>query len=391
MNLLFLDQFSDIGGAQRCLLDLLPGVQERGWTAHVALPGEGRLTAALAKAGIDAHPIRCGPYGFGSKSPADFVRFLADFPRLARRIAALAARLAPDVVYVNGPRLLPAAAWAARRHGFPLLYHCHSRLSRRYAAILGGNALRLAHAETIACCRYAGEPLGRYVPAARLHIVHNGVPAATATRRRGAPPVAVGIVGRIAPEKGQAEFLEAARILAASGNSAEFVVCGAPVFSSATYFDRVRRQAQGLRVRFTGWHDDVAGVLAGLDVLVVPSNADEPGAPRVILEAYAAGVPVVAFPSGGIPEVVDNGRTGALVAERTPAALARAIGELIANPGLRGSMSENARAAWRERYTVERYRNDVLNVLEQIQPKSSAAPSATQAAATSTGGYPNRA
>src|SRR5262245_23197705 len=109
MNILFLDQFSDLGGAQRCLLDLLPALRDRGWRAHVAAPGNGYLGARAAELGARFHPIRCESYESGRKSVVDVVRFAVELPRLAREIVRLAHESQADVLYVNGPRLLPAA------------------------------------------------------------------------------------------------------------------------------------------------------------------------------------------------------------------------------------------------------------------------------------------
>src|SRR5262245_56926243 len=107
MNILFLDQFSDLGGAQRCLLDLLPAVLETGWRAHVAAPGDGCLGARAKDLGAEFHSIQCGPYESGHKSSADVIRFATELPRLAREIAGLACDTHTDILYVNGPRLLP--------------------------------------------------------------------------------------------------------------------------------------------------------------------------------------------------------------------------------------------------------------------------------------------
>jgi glycosyltransferase involved in cell wall biosynthesis len=367
MNILFLDQFSEIGGAQRCLLDLLPGLRVRGWTAHAAIPGDGPLAGELRKEGVRVHSIRCGPYGFGSKSAGDVVRFATDLPRLSHRVATLAEQLRPDLLYVNGPRVLPAAAFAAGLR-VPLLFHSHSRLAPAYNAIVAGNSLRFAGAAAIACCRYAAEPLEAYLPPERLRVIYNGVPDGPRRSPAGGR-VRIGVVGRIAPQKGQAEFVEAARILVEAGAPCEFVVCGAPVFSDGSYFDRIRKMAEALPVQFTGWQDDVPAVLTNLDLLAVPSLGGEPGAPRVILEAYAAGVPVVAFRSGGIPEIVSQ----MLVEPPTPAALAKAIQELIAAPEQLAMMADTARALWRERYTVERYRGEVLDTIERVTPRTAAA------------------
>src|SRR5260370_30814047 len=143
MNILFLDQFSDLGGAQRCLLDLLPAVREGGWRAHVAAAGDGALRARSVALGAEFHSIRCGPYESGRKSPGDLARFARELPRLAREIARLAGETKADVVYVNGPRLLPAASFSAP----PIVFHCHSYLKQRYAAALAG--ISLAEAQII--------------------------------------------------------------------------------------------------------------------------------------------------------------------------------------------------------------------------------------------------
>src|SRR6476661_3157554 len=98
MKLLLLDQFSDPGGAQQGLLDLLPAIRERGWDALVGLPGNGELFDRVREAGFPAEHIECGPYASGRKSPRDVARFLSGTPKLARQIGAMAA--GADVVYV---------------------------------------------------------------------------------------------------------------------------------------------------------------------------------------------------------------------------------------------------------------------------------------------------
>src|SRR5689334_5877123 len=113
MKLLLLDQFSDPGGAQQGLLDLLPGIRERRWEAVVGLPGEGELFERVRQAGFPVERLDCGPYASGRKSAADVARFFRDTPRLVRQVRGMAA--GADLVYINGPRLLPGASLAGLR------------------------------------------------------------------------------------------------------------------------------------------------------------------------------------------------------------------------------------------------------------------------------------
>ena len=116
---------------------------------------------------------------------------------------------------------------------------------------------------------------------------------------------------------------------------------------------RARAAAAGVtdRVRFLGdlRQDAVASWLAAADVAVVPSVRDDSGnvdgLPNTVLEALASGTPVVATSAGGIASAIDDGRTGLLVAERDPSALAGAIGALLAEPARRAAIGAAARAA----------------------------------------------
>ena len=147
-----------------------------------------------------------------------------------------------------------------------------------------------------------------------------------------------------------------------------FVVCGDALFLTPTvqrYADEVGRRAKGLPVEFLGWRDDVYPLIASLDVLVVPS-AREPATTRVILEAFACGVPVIAFDSGGIGEVLADGETGILVKQHDAAALARAIVTLLqAGDSELSRLGANGQQEWRNRYAVERFQRDVIQVIGQ--------------------------
>jgi glycosyltransferase involved in cell wall biosynthesis len=369
VNILFLDQFSDLGGAQHCLLDLVPAVQAAGWNVSCATPGSGALLGKLRKRGVTVHSLPVAPLASGRKPPLDFLRFGLQTPGLAREISRLAAEVRADVMYVNGPRVLPAAALVARRTRRPLVFHCHNHLGQRSASWLAGRSLQLARARVVACCRYVARPLWPYIDPGRMHVIYNGTAQTVAARQASTSATRIGVIGRISPENGQVEFVEAAKLLAEKHPACRFVVCGAPLFSNAEagcYFERTQKAAVGLPVEFLGWREDVAAVMADLDVLVVPSPSHT-ATPRVILEAYAARLPVVAFASGGIPEIVINHKTGFLVEPPTPKALAARLETLISAPDELRRVADRAYEAWKERFTLERYQREVLAVIGLTQ------------------------
>ena len=369
MKILFLDQYSEPGGAQACLLDLLPAINARGWTAHAALPRPGPLADKLRSAGVEVHELPCGRYRSGRKAAADVLRFPFDVARQAGVLRRLLAETDFDVIYVNGARVLPAAAIAAKGR-VPLVFHAHWRY-RGAAALAVRWALRRSAATVIAYCRYVTPPLR--VPAHRLHVISNGV-VDCGFREGSFDPTAglrIGIIGRIAPEKGQAEFVEAASLLAPEFPSARFVICGAPLFADPRYEVHVRHLARGLPVDFLGWQDNIAGVLRNLGLLVVASTREGP--PRALLEAFSAGVPVVAFRAGGIPEALEDERTGFLVPESSAAALAARIRALIAgDPTRLREAAHNARRAWERSHNLALFQNRITSLLADLPAASPA-------------------
>ncbi|HEV8148116.1 MAG TPA: glycosyltransferase family 4 protein [Bryobacteraceae bacterium] len=355
MRILFLEQFSEPGGGQRCMLDLLPEVRARGWSALVAAPGDGTLFEMARREGAETARIEMGPYSSSRKTPSDLLRYTRDTLQLSSWIAAQTA----DAIYVSGPRPLVAAARGAR--GRAVVFHVQSLLVKKYAARLTRWAIRQSRATVIADSRYIAGPIEK-AAASQLHVVFNGVPEIPFREREfgHGGEWRIGIIGRIAPEKGQTDFLRAAELVLRELPGARFVICGAPLFSPPEYLEEVKRLAATLPCEMLGWRDDVGEVLAELDLLVVPSDYLE-ATTRVVMEAYSAGVPVVAYANGGIPEVIDDGVTGFLVREFTPEGLAKKIVEVTALD--LSKVARAGRAAWEQTYNVARYRKEMLDII----------------------------
>jgi glycosyltransferase involved in cell wall biosynthesis len=383
MRILFLDQFSEMGGAQRCLADLIPAVLDRNWSVTVALPGEGPFADVLRKLDVGVEFLPCGPYTSGRKTFRDAVRFAFDTRAQVQSIRHWIARHGVDLVYVNGPRLLPAAGIASGT--LPVIFHSHSYLSKGYAVSLAGRQLRKPNLHVIASSRFTAQPLLRYIDPKHITIIYNGISGfpfeqrnfLTGRRWR------IGVIGRIAPEKGQMEFVRAARILETAAFPAEYFVHGVPMFSRPEYFDSLRAASAGLPIEFTGWHDAVGPLLRELDLLIVPSPSHE-STTRVVLEAFSAGTPAIAFATGGIPEVIRNGETGILVEPTTPEALADAIRKAALEPQTLSSIAVAARRAWEEEYTVARYQGQVIGAIEAAAGRGMSTRNSSAADNTST-------
>ncbi len=364
MNVLFTDQYGELGGAQRCLLDLLPAVLERGWRAYAAVP-DGALANRLAESGAVVETIDPGDYRPMRKSAADMWRFARSAPRLGRQLAGMVTRHRIDLLYVNGPRLLPAACLAGDE--VPKLFHAHNYLPQGASRQVALAALRWTRMPAMAVSRYVANFLTGAVAAEKLEIVPNGVEDARRERVKNQVP-RVGIIGRIAPEKGHLDFIDAARLLPREW---EFVVWGAAMLADPGYEAEVRRRAQGLPITFAGWIDPVADALASLDLLVLPSGRNE-ALPRVILEAFSAGTPVVAYRSGGIPELIRDGENGYLVEPGRVDMLAARIRVALEDRAGRQSVVDRARRLWEQKYTIERYRETVTQVMARAASRANA-------------------
>ena len=155
----------------------------------------------------------------------------------------------------------------------------------------------------------------------------------------------VGIVTRITPEKGIHTLIEATAKLKASP-AVQLLVVGGPYFpKDAEYIDSLKIQAEQLgvadRVIFTGFLEDTDAILSLLDVVLLASTIPE-ACPRTIIEAMAAGIPVIATPLGGSKELVTP-ETGILVPPENPDAFAAAIMQLAEDAERRKQMGKACR------------------------------------------------
>lgn len=367
-KILCVDQYSTIGGGQKSLLDLVPAFEESGWGVVAAIPDGGPFCTTLRARGTVVHMLPEQRYASLRKPVRQLIRYAASFPRLAGAIQSIVDADKIDMLYVNGPRMLPPAAWVACKVRIPLVFHCHNRLFQDSAVILAGEALRMANAWTIGSCEYAVAPFKDYLWPSRLRVLYNGIEQITVRRgRRPRESWRIGVVGRVEQEKGQLEFVQAARIVRQKFPEAQFRVIGSPMFSGDGYYKKVRTAAANSPVEFTDWQSDLSRIYSDLDLLVVPSTAQE-ATTRVIPEAFSAGIPVLATACGGIPEILEDEATGFLAAGSRSDVLAGRILDVLRMDGaLIERVIARARDEWARRFSLPTYRRGVLDVLQAAQ------------------------
>jgi L-malate glycosyltransferase len=314
----------------------------------------------------------------------DFIKEKGRFDRaVIPHIERILAMRKPDIVQTHNVKshflmrysgLWRKYRWIAFHHG----YVTTDAKMRLYNQLDRWSLRRAAHVITV-CVPFRQQLESRGVASSRISVRHNTInpfdsPSAAeieAVRSSIPCPSSIPIllmVSRLSHEKGHVDLLEALAILKRCGatwgvpTKCHTVIVGEGYERGAIERARKRLDLEN-DVTLTGHKSDVRPYFAIASLYLMPSHSE--GSPNSLLEAMAAGLPCVASSAGGIPEIMTDERTGLLTPARNPQALAKAIGRLLADPALAGSLAEQARAET-TRFNPDAYRADLVRIFQRV-------------------------
>jgi sugar transferase (PEP-CTERM/EpsH1 system associated) len=333
----------DCGGLEHVVLDLVRGGLEIGQKVSViCLEHKGVLAEQLEAAGVAVHSCE--------KRPGLHIR------KLRRSLRRRFVEIRPDVVHTHQIGALFYAGPAAKSVGSPVVAHTeHGKHFEHRAKTrwLGRYASRFADCFFCVSKDIADDVVRRRIaPAQRVEFVPNGIdtvrfgaPVAAAAIRAelGIPSQAhvVGTIGRLAEIKRQDLLIRAFAVLKAELPEAHLLIVGdGPERRSLEELTHALGVSDS--VCFAGYREDRERLLHAMNVFALTSRSE--GMPLSVLEAWAAGVPVLAANVGGLPDLIEEGRTGRLIDSSDPDTWARAILILLDDSESAASMSAAAKA-----------------------------------------------
>ncbi len=353
-------------GGQNQVLLTVNGLRSIGQRAALVAHPNGELLKR-AHEGLDLIPL----------APRSEVDLSAGW-RLARVIA----RLCPDIIHAHDPHgvamagmalsLDAASRWRNRRRAPALV------AARRVDFHLKGNSFSRWKYRQVDCFIAASEAIrqmliGDGVPPERVTTVHEGIdvdrveatPAVNVHEALWLPHHAplVGNVAALVPHKGQRYLIEAAHLVVQKIPDARFVIFGEGELREHLEH-LVREHHLEKHVLLPGFRTDILGCIKGLDLFVMSSVTE--GLGTSLLDAMACRKAIVATRAGGIPEVVDDRKTGLLVEPRNARQLADAIMRLLQDAGLRSGMAAAGYERVRTRFTVERMVAETARLYQRL-------------------------
>lgn len=376
-RIVFVDHIARLSGGEIALLRLLPALAVH-VDIHVILGEDGPLRARLEELGLEAEVLALDPRTRDARRatvrPARLdIRTLGPLPGYVRRLARRLRALDADIVHTNSLKAALYGGAAGRLARVPVVWHVRDRIAPDYLPPSAVRLVKLAAlvlpTAVVANSRATLDTLPHLARGGVLHnpVVPDAVAPQLSRRAPGVRPLTIGIVGRLAPWKGQTLFLEAFAS-AFRGTEVRARVVGSALFGEDAYARELERAAERLgiarQVEFRGFREDVWQELAQLDVLVHASALPEPFG-QVVLEGMAAGLAVVASAEGGPAELIADEAEGLLTPAGDVAALADALLRLHDDAGLRERLGAAALLRSRE-FTPERTAGQLLDVYSSI-------------------------
>ena len=377
LRVVYLDHVAKLSGGELALLRTLPALLEQ-VEPIVVLAEDGPLRTKLEDEGIEvrilplAEDVRDArregvvPGGISLHQARELARYVWRLRRLLRE-------LRPDLVHTNSLKAALYGGMAGRLAGIPVLWHVRDRIADDYLPKPAVHAVRLAArvlpTAVVANSKTTLSTLPRRGVVLANPVVPDAVLPGAVAQRPTDRPLTVGLVGRLSPWKGQDVFLRAFAQAFPDGSERAHLV-GSAMFGEEAWEAELHRLVDELgiadRVDFRGFREDIWAEYALLDIAVHASTVPEPFG-QVVLEAMAAGVPLIAADEGGPAEVVTAGIDGLLVPPRDACALARALRTLAADRRQRAALVEEGHRT-AGLYGPARAADGLLSVYRRVIP-----------------------
>ncbi|MFB0565213.1 MAG: glycosyltransferase [Candidatus Aminicenantaceae bacterium] len=356
IKILFVANKTDIfSGGEISLLELLSRLDTSRFYPIVLCPGEGELAEKARSMDLSVHIVN-----ITTARTADIKRLI----RTAQQIRSIIRKYDVDIVHTNGNRAQFYASLAARRTQARLLWHV--RESARDLLLYDWFLARSAHkivcvSMSVKKIRFSRFPWFR----PKIDVIFNGVDTRKFARdlrarkaireelRIGETDIFLGIIGLLVPLKGHLLLFEAVRLVKETHPDIKLLVLGKTV--DELYATRLKDMVEKLGIRenviFSNPRDDINAILSALDIFILPSQRE--GFSRILLEAMACSLPIIATDVSGNSEAIVERESGLLVPFGEAKQLAKAIEHFITNTENSRLMGEYARKRVEELFSIE--------------------------------------
>ena len=388
IKILFFDYSPIMSGAEYSLLDILQGLKNKSMDYCLLTIHGSRLVKRTTDMGIKSMGIILSEKMFYvnkndfQKHPFKIIQSFGSAVKTVIEIYNILRRGKYDIIYTNTLKSHILGGIAGKAAGVKVIWHMRDipiqerprKVIRFISTFLPDRIIAVSQA------------VGRQFGGGKVSVIHNGIDATemqkkTAqempaeikriTKNTGGGPL-IGMVGQIARWKGQDVFLRAAKLLAEKMPQAKFLVIGEALFDEKDFKrelkDFVANNNLQERVIFTGHLENVYPVLKQLDVLVHCSVEPEPFG-RVIIEAMALGVPVIATRGGAVEEIIVSGEDGLIVPAGDHHQLAQVVEKILADKPLRSRLASNGVIKVRKRFGLGNMLEKITNLIMQLSVK----------------------
>lgn len=374
---LLLHSSSDLYGASKILLTTVRMLKEKDEKLQVVLSEEGPLADAVREEGIVVHIIRLGILRRKYFNvPGLFNRFTI-LKQAFRELVALAKRENVTHIYSNTSAVL-IGAFVAKELNVYHTWHIHEIITHpKWFASLIGKIVNRYSDLVLVVSEAVKEHWDQYISSYKLEVIHNGIDYAPYLSAEGnfnknlpiqPDTLLIGMIGRINAWKGQPYFLDIASKISDSYPQVHFVIVG-DVFPGdehleAEMYQKISSLKLTEKVSVFGFRNDIADILAALDIFILPSIQPDP-LPTVVLEAMASAKPVVATAHGGACEMVADGITGILIPWDDAKKSAKKVVPLLTDKPLRLEYGLQGRKRVLEHFSLEAFGDRMAKIFEQ--------------------------